>query len=36
MLLFGVFYVSVNYVKYIFSSKIKKMEIVINVYENMI
>ena len=32
----GVFYVSVNYVKYIFSSKIKKIEIVIYVHENMI
>ena len=33
----GVYYVSINYVKYIFSSKIKKIEIVIiYVHENMI
>ena len=31
-----VFYVSVNYVKYIFSSKIKKIEIVVYIYENMV
>ena len=31
-----VFYFSVNYVKYIFSTKIKKTEIVIYVHENMI
>ena len=32
----GFFYVSINYVKYIFSSKIKKIEIVMYVHENMI
>ena len=32
----GVFYVSVNYLKYIFTSKIKKIEIVIYFHENMI
>ena len=31
----GVFYVSVNYAKYIFISKMKKIEIVIYVHENM-
>ena len=31
-----VFYVSVNYLKYIFTSKIKNIEIVIYVHENMI
>ena len=30
------FYVSVNYLKYIFTSKIKKIEIVIYVHQNMI
>ena len=32
----GGFYVSVNYLKYIFTSKIKKIEIVIYFHENMI
>ena len=32
----GVFYVSVNYLKYIFTFKINKIEIVIYVHENLI
>ena len=32
----GFFYVSVNYLKYIFTSKIKKIKIVIYVLENMV